>query len=98
MINVRDARAYLIKGKGKSLKSGGMWVYDNEIDRTEGDFEDGDIIDIDIPACSLNVRLTDKQIKERKDAFKPLVKPIAGYLKRYRDSVTAASDGAVLKK
>ena len=46
MINVRDARAYLIKGKGKSLKSGGMWVYDNEIDRTEGDFEDGDIIEL----------------------------------------------------
>lgn len=46
MINVRDARAYLIKGKGKSLKSGGMWVYDNEIDRTEGEFEDGDIIEL----------------------------------------------------
>ena len=65
---------------------------------TIGIIEDGDIIDIDIPACSLNVRLTDKQIKERKDAFKPLVKPIAGYLKRYCDSVTSASDGAVLKK
>ena len=65
---------------------------------TIGIIEDGDIIDIDIPACSLNVRLTDKQIKERKDAFKPLVKPITGYLKRYRDSVTSASDGAVLKK
>ena len=65
---------------------------------TIGIIEDGDIIDIDIPACSLNVRLTDKQIKERKDAFKPLVKPIAGYLKRYRDGVTSASDGAVLKK
>ena len=65
---------------------------------TIGIIEDGDIIDIDIPACSLNVRLTDKQIKERKDALKPLVKPIAGYLKRYRDSVTSASDGAVLKK
>ena len=65
---------------------------------TIGIIEDGDIIDIDIPACSLNVRLTDKQIKERKDAFKSLVKPIAGYLKRYRDSVTSASDGAVLKK
>lgn len=46
MINVRDARAYLIKGKGKSLKSGGMWVYDNETDRIEGDFEDGDIIEL----------------------------------------------------
>jgi len=36
----------LIKGKGRSLKAGGLWIYDNEIDRVEGEFEDGDIIDV----------------------------------------------------
>lgn len=46
MIKVSEAKAFLIKGKGKSLKSGGMWVYDNEIDRIEGDFEEGDIIEL----------------------------------------------------
>jgi len=40
------ANAVLIKGKGRSLKAGGLWIYDNEIDRVEGKFEDGDIIDV----------------------------------------------------
>ena len=40
------ANAVLIKGKGRSLKAGGLWIYDNEIDRVEGEFEDGDIIDV----------------------------------------------------
>ena len=40
------ANAVLIKGKGRSLKAGGLWIYDNEIERVEGDFEDGDIIDV----------------------------------------------------
>ena len=65
---------------------------------TIGIVRDGDIIDIDIPACTLNVRLTDEQIEERKANFTPLVKPVSGYLKRYRDSVTSSSEGAVFKK
>lgn len=36
----------LKKGEGRSLKSGGMWVYDNEIASIEGAFEDGDIGEI----------------------------------------------------
>ena len=40
------ANAVLIKGKGRSLKAGGLWIYDNEIDRVEGEFEEGDIIDV----------------------------------------------------
>lgn len=32
------------KGTGKTLKSGGMWVYDNEIDQIVGDFQNGDIV------------------------------------------------------
>lgn len=34
----------ILKGTGKTLKSGGMWVYDNEIDKIEGEFENGDIV------------------------------------------------------
>lgn len=34
----------LKKGEGRTLKAGGMWVYDNEIDSISGDFTDGDII------------------------------------------------------
>ena len=36
----------LTKGEGRTLKGGGLWVYDNEIAKTEGDFENGDIVRI----------------------------------------------------
>ena len=36
----------LKKGEGRTIKAGGAWVYDNEIERTEGKFENGDIIDV----------------------------------------------------
>ena len=37
------ATVYLKKGEGRSLKSGGMWIYDNEVDRIEGEAADGDL-------------------------------------------------------
>ena len=40
------AEVILKKGGGRYLKSGGLWIYDNEIDRTEGAFEPGDIVDV----------------------------------------------------
>ena len=43
---MNSAGVYLKKGEGRYLKSGGAWIYDNEIDRTEGDFTDGDLIDV----------------------------------------------------
>ena len=36
----------LKKGEGRTLKSGGLWVYDNEIASVEGDFEEGGIVRI----------------------------------------------------
>lgn len=36
----------LKKGEGRTLKAGGMWVYDNEIDFIKGDFENGDVVEI----------------------------------------------------
>ena len=32
----------LKKGEGRTIKAGGMWVYDNEIDTVMGSFENGD--------------------------------------------------------
>lgn len=32
------------KGEGRSLKAGGPWIYDNEIDSVMGSFENGDIV------------------------------------------------------
>lgn len=38
------AVAVLKKGEGRALKSGGPWVYDNEIASIMGNFENGDIV------------------------------------------------------
>ena len=36
----------LKKGAGRTLKAGGPWIYDNEVDRIEGDFRDGDLVKV----------------------------------------------------
>ena len=45
-ISISNAVAVLKKGQGRELKKGGLWVYDNEIDKVEGSFENGDIIEL----------------------------------------------------
>ena len=42
-----NAAAVLKKREGRTIKSGGLWVYDNEIAGFRGDFEDGDIIAVE---------------------------------------------------
>ena len=34
----------LKKGEGRTVKAGGMWIFDNEIDTVTGSFENGDIV------------------------------------------------------
>ena len=34
----------LKKGEGRMLKSGGAWIFDNEIESVMGNFDDGDIV------------------------------------------------------
>ena len=41
-----NAVVTLKKGEGRILKSGGMWVFDNEIAKMEGNFENGDMITV----------------------------------------------------
>ena len=36
----------LKKGEGRTLKAGGMWVYDNEIGSVTGSFENGDVVEV----------------------------------------------------
>jgi 23S rRNA (cytosine1962-C5)-methyltransferase len=36
----------LKKGEGRTLKSGGMWVFDNEIAGIDGDFTNGDMVEV----------------------------------------------------
>lgn len=63
-----------------------------------GIVRDGDIIDIDILNCEINLRVSEEEIAERYKTFTPKIKPAEGYLKRYRQSVTSASQGAIFKK
>lgn len=63
-----------------------------------GVVEEGDIIDIDIENNRLDLRVDEKEIERRLAAFRPLEKPVTGYLKRYRAQVSSASRGAVFKK
>lgn len=41
-----DTIVTLKKGEGRSLKAGGLWVYDNEIDTIKGTFRNGDIVSV----------------------------------------------------
>ena len=60
--------------------------------------EEGDIIDIDIDANSLNVCLTDEELAARKAKWQPREpKVTTGYLARYAKLVTGANRGAVLE-
>ena len=43
---MHDTIVTLKKGEGRTLKDGGLLVYDNEIDTIAGDFENGDIVSV----------------------------------------------------
>ena len=63
------------KGEGRSLKAGGMWIYDNEIDTIKGDYVNGDMVFVeDFDGYPLghgfintNSRLTVRMMSRKKD-------------------------------
>ena len=59
--------------------------------------QDGDIIDIDIPARTLNVRLSDEELKKRMAEVKIIDRPVSGVQKKYRKLVTSGANGAYLE-
>ena len=59
---------------------------------------EGDLIDINIPAYQINVRVSDAEFEERRKAYvKPESKVKSGWLERYGRLVSSANTGAVLK-
>lgn len=59
---------------------------------------EGDIIEIDIPAKKLNLKISDEELLERKKEYKPKESKVkSGVLYRYAQNVTSASTGAVFK-
>lgn len=60
--------------------------------------EEGDIISINIPENSLNVRISDEEMAERRAKWQPREpKVMTGYLSRYRELVTSGNRGAILE-
>jgi len=63
-----------------------------------GLLEPGDIIEIDIPDHTLNVRLSDEELAQRKEKWQPREPNFkTGYLAKYAAMATSADTGAVLK-
>ena len=60
--------------------------------------EEGDIISIDIPNNSLNVKVSDEELEARRAKWQPREpKVTTGYLSRYRELVTSGNRGAILE-
>ena len=59
---------------------------------------EGDIISIDIPNYSLNLKVSDEELKKRRENWQPKEPSITtGYLARYREMVTSGNRGAILE-
>lgn len=43
-IEMAEACVILKKGEGRTIKNGGAWIFDNEIDKIDGAFTDGDMV------------------------------------------------------
>ena len=60
--------------------------------------EEGDIIKIDIPNCSLQLDVSDEVLAERRSKWQPREPKITtGYLARYASLVTSGNRGAILE-
>ena len=60
--------------------------------------EEGDVIQIDINANSLNMKVSDEELAARRAKWQPREpKVTTGYLKRYQAMVTSGNTGAILK-
>ena len=60
--------------------------------------EEGDIIAIDIPANTINVKVSDEELAARRKKWTPREPKVkTGYLARYASMVTSADKGAILK-
>lgn len=61
-----------------------------------GIVEEGDIISINIPENTIELKVDEDVIKKRMENFKPKKKELSGYLKRYAALVSGGASGAIL--
>ncbi|MBQ8000901.1 MAG: dihydroxy-acid dehydratase [Ruminococcus sp.] len=61
-----------------------------------GVVEDGDIISINIPENTIELKVDEAVLSERMKNFVPKQKPLSGYLRRYAAMVSGGAQGAIL--
>jgi len=60
--------------------------------------EDGDEIIVDLSLKTINVNVSEEEMKKRKETWVPIEQPgVTRYLRRYSESVSASNKGAILK-
>ena len=63
-----------------------------------GLLREGDIVTLDIPNRELNVRLTEEEFTDRRNAWQPMpAKYASGVLAKYAKLVSSAAEGAVTR-
>ncbi len=76
-MNEIKAKVILKKGEGRTLKAGGAWIYDNEIDKIEGEFINGDLVKVlDFDGYQMgtgfintNSKITVRMLSRKKDTI-----------------------------
>ena len=63
-----------------------------------GVVEDGDIIKIDIPNNTIELKVEEAELQKRMDNFTPKTKELSGYLKRYAKLVSGGAFGAIVNE
>ncbi|MBO5985877.1 MAG: rRNA large subunit methyltransferase I, partial [Lachnospiraceae bacterium] len=71
-----EAVVILKKGEGRTIKAGGAWIYDIEIDKIDGKFDNGDVVEIhDFDGyfmgrgfINTNSKITVRLLSRKKDA------------------------------
>ena len=61
-----------------------------------GIVKEGDIISINIPENTLELKISEEEFASRMASFVPKTKPLSGYLKRYAALVSSGAKGAIL--
>ncbi|NPA39457.1 MAG: dihydroxy-acid dehydratase [Thermodesulfobacteria bacterium] len=59
--------------------------------------KDGDIIEIDIPARKLELKVSQEELEKRRKKWKPKRKKLTGVLKKYQMLVSSGAKGAVIE-
>ncbi len=59
--------------------------------------EEGDIVNIDIPARKLELEVDEEELAERREKWRPVERELKGYLSRYAKLVSGADEGAVFR-